>query len=270
MNSRRLRSCSAAAGLLLLLGGAAPVLAAGEGKTGSIDARATKIIDAMGDFLAEQKAFSVKVDIAYDVVQAWGQKLEFGETRLVSVRRPDRIRVDATNRDGSTSGLVFDGNDITVFDTTEKVYGTVSRPGSLVEAIHYFQDDLGMQLPMAAVLMPGLPKLVDEWAHTARYIETATIAGVPCDHVSLSGDWEDVQFWVARGDRPLLQRLVITYTRAEGKPQFQAQLSDWNLSPDLPDSRFTFAPPDGSAKIDFAPLLRKQQPAGARAEGGQP
>jgi hypothetical protein len=45
---------------------------------------------------------------------------------------------------------------------------------------------------------------------------------------------------------------VITYKKAEGQPQFWAQFSDWNLSPDIPDSLFVFTPPEGAAKFAFA------------------
>jgi hypothetical protein len=59
--------------------------------------------------------------------------------------------------------------------------------------------------------------------------------------------------WVAQGDKPLLQRLIITYKREEGEPQRWAQFRDWNLSPDVPDSVFAFTPPEGAEKIPFAP-----------------
>jgi hypothetical protein len=58
--------------------------------------------------------------------------------------------------------------------------------------------------------------------------------------------------------------MVITYTAAEGQPQFWAQFSDWNLSPDVPDALFAFTPPEGAAKIAFA--ARKPVPP---AQGGR-
>jgi hypothetical protein len=78
------------------------------------------------------------------------------------------------------------------------------------------------------------------------------IMGVPCEHIALRGDEADMQLWVAQGDRPLPCRLVITYRAAEGQPQFWAQFSDWNFSPDVSDAQFAFTPPEGAAKIAFA------------------
>ena len=258
-------SVVSATALLLSLGNPARSARA----EGNIDAQAMKSIERMSEFLTRAKQFSVTVDIGYDIVQEWGQKIEFGETRVVTVRRPDRLRIDTTDRDGSKSGVVFDGTDIAVFDLKDKVYATTAKPGSIDDTISYFINDLGMKLPMAQVLQSRLPQATKEWARDVRYAETATIAGVPCDHVALHGDWEDVQMWIASGDQPLLQRMVITYTRADGKPQFWAQLGKWNLSPDVPDSAFTFTPPEGAAKIAFKP--RRLGPgATAEAKGGQP
>ena len=97
----------------------------------------------------------------------------------------------------------------------------------------------------------------------------ASIDGVPCDHVAMHGSREDVQLWIARGDKPLLKRMVITYTRAEGKPQFSAQLSKWDLSPSARDSVFAFTPSKDAAKIAFKP---RQETPGAMPEvhGGNP
>jgi hypothetical protein len=241
-------------------------LAHSAGNDAAFDAAALKSIERLSDFIAGTKQFSVTVDVAYDVVQEWGQKLEFGETRQVTLRRPDRLKVETTERDGDVSGVVFDGREIAAFNLKDKVYATTPQPGSIDDAIAYFVDDLGMRLPMASILQGHLAKDVKSWARDVRYVEEASIGGVACDHVALHGDWEDVQLWIARGDRPLLQRMVITYHRAEGKPQFSAQLRDWNLSPDVADAVFAFTPPAGAAKIAFKP--RREIPGAVHQGGG--
>ena len=71
-------------------------------------------------------------------MQDSGQKIEFGETRQIVLRRPDHLRIDATKRDGSKSVFLFDGKDITVVHPQENVYATVAKPGSVDEAMTYF------------------------------------------------------------------------------------------------------------------------------------
>jgi hypothetical protein len=152
--------------------------------------------------------------------------------------------------------MVFDGKDITAFDMKENVYATVAKPGSVDEAIAYFIDDLDMRLPLAELFSGSMVKTLADRIRDAEYIEQATVAGVPCDHVGLSAERADIQVWVARGDRPLPQRVIITYARAEGQPQYRAQFREWNVAPNVPDSLFTFTPADGAAKIAFAPRHR--------------
>ena len=66
------------------------------------------------DFLAGQKSYSFGADLSYDVLQPNGQLLEFGGTRDVLMRRPDRLRVEAVDRDGDVMKLLFDGQSILV------------------------------------------------------------------------------------------------------------------------------------------------------------
>ena len=59
---------------------------------------------------------------------------------------------------------------------------------------------------------------------------------MPCDHIAARTATVDFQVWVAEGERPLPRRVVITYLEEEGQPQFRAQFSDWNLTPEVPES----------------------------------
>ena len=121
-----------------------------------LEEKAMAVLKRMAEFLSQAQRFSVTLDIGFDAVQDSGQKIEFGETRQIVLRRPDHLRVDATKRDGAKSTLLFDGKDITVFHPQENVYATVAKPGSVDEAIAYFVQDLDMRLPLAELLTSQL------------------------------------------------------------------------------------------------------------------
>ena len=216
------------------------------------DAQAITTLQRMADFLSQAQRLSVTAEISFDVVQESGEKLEFGETRQIVIRRPDRGRIDITKRDGATSGFIFDGQTIAVFNAKENVYATAAKPGTLDEAIDYFINDLDMRFPLAELFSSELAETLQEKVHAAYYVEQASIAGVSCDHLAFRGDQADLQLWIAQGDQPLPSRIVITYKDAAGQPQFRAQFSGWNLAPDIPDSLFVFTPPAGATKIAFA------------------
>jgi hypothetical protein len=206
--------------LILSLAGApgsaqAPSMAAPKG-----DEQAMAILKRMADVLYQAQRFIMMADIGFDVVQDSGEKIEFGESRKIVVRRPDHARIDITSRDGSVSGFVFDGKEIAVFNTRENVYATAAKPGTLDEAIVYFLDDLDMRFPLAELLSSKLAETLPAKVLAAAYVEPASITGVPCDHLAFRGDQADLQLWIAQGGQPLPRRLVITYKDTEGQPQF--------------------------------------------------
>jgi hypothetical protein len=250
----RQRRCSGAgvAAALLLILVAAPVNARSDA-----DEAAAKRVDAMANFLAKAPRLSVTVDCSFDVVQASGQKIEFGEVRAITLRRPDRVRIETTRRDGLRRGLIFDGKQITAFDLDQKVYATTPKQGTTDAAFDFIKDDLDMRLPLSELFSSNFPQKISDMLGSARLVGEDTLNGVATDHVALRGDTADLQLWIARTGDPLPQRLVITYRLAEGQPQFAANFRDWNLAPDVPDSAFTFTPAEGAQEIPF--LVRKPE-----------
>ena len=271
MRRARLGIAWAAMLALLLTGATAWAQQGSPTEAKKSEEQALAVVKRMAEFLARAQRFSVTVDIAFDVVQAQGQKIEFGETRKILLRRPDRLRIDETRRDGRTGGLVFDGKTLTAFSTKDNVYATDARAdgrgSTLDELIVHLMNDLDVRLPLAEWLDSNLPKVLLENVREAAYVEQSQIAGVPCDHVALRGNAVDLQVWVAKGDQPLPQRLVMTYTREDGRPQFEAQFRDWNLAPAAPDSLFIFTAPAGAQKIAFG--VKTIQPGGIGGRGGQ-
>src|SRR5262249_5245086 len=127
-----------------------------------IEEKAMSTLTRSLEFLAKAQRFSVTADMGFDAVQDSGQKIEFGETRKIVLRRPDHLRVDATKRDRSQSELLFDGKDIAVLHVKENVYATVAKPGSVDEALAYFVTDLNLRLPLAEMLSSQLAKRLPE------------------------------------------------------------------------------------------------------------
>ncbi|MDQ3774158.1 MAG: DUF2092 domain-containing protein [Pseudomonadota bacterium] len=219
-------------------------------------ADAEAILMGMAELLSRTQRFSVNVRSSYDAVQPSGQKIEFGDSRTLTVSRPDRMRVEAERSDGHKQLVLFDGKAITVFSSPRNVYASISRPGNLDEAIAYFMRDLHMRLPLAMLFVSRLPAELERRVQALDYVENTNILGAPAHHLAGQTKTVDFQVWVADGGQPLPQRVVLTYKDAAGEPQFRAQFSDWNLSPEITDSMFAFTPPEGAEKIAFLPQLR--------------
>jgi hypothetical protein len=210
---------------------------------------ALAVLKRSADFLAQQQSFSFEARLGSEVLQVTGQKLEFGGTRKATVRRPDRLRVEVKQRDGEERTLFFDGETISVDIPSDKAYVSVRHPGTLDAALDYLVEDLGTPAPLEDFLSSNFYSEVEGKIESGFYVQDATIAGRLCEHLAFRSSEVDLQIWIESGDRPLPRRLVITYKAAEGSPQFWAQFSDWDLSPETPDSLFAFAPPEGAKQL---------------------
>jgi hypothetical protein len=220
-------------------------------------AQAREILMRMAGYLGGAAKYSVSLRAGYDAVQKSGQKIEFNEARKVTLSRPDKLRIEGERSDGAKSQIVFNGKEITLVDAAQNVYATAPQPGSVDDSLVYFVSGLGMRLPLAVLLMSRMPAEFEARIKTIDYVEKTSVHGAPAHHLAARTDTVDFQVWVADGDRPVPLRVVITYIKAPGQPQFWAQFSDWNMAPVVSDATFTAQVPAGAQKIAFAAQLQR-------------
>ena len=221
--------------------------------------QAREILMRMAGYLGGAQAYSVSLRSGYDAVQASGQKIEFNETRKITLARPDKLRVEGERSDGAKTLTVFNGKEIVLVDAARNVYATSPQPGSIDDSVVYFVKDLGMRLPLGVMLMSRMPAEFEARVKTIDYVEKTSILGAPAHHLAARGDGIDFQVWVADGDKPVPLRVVITYRKSPGQPQFWAQFADWNLAPAVNDAMFTAQVPAGAQKIAFAAQLPRMK-----------
>jgi len=159
--------------------------------------------------LANATRISLRAEIGYDVAQRSGQKIEFGSTRRILVRRPDHFFVDAEQRDGIRKRLFFDGHTLSIFDAGAEAYAVAPRTGDIGAAIDYLVDELATPVPLSDLLRSDLAARVTSGLISARFAGEETLTGIPCNHLSLRKPSVDVQLWVERGERLLIRCIVI-------------------------------------------------------------
>jgi hypothetical protein len=180
----------------------------------------------------------------------------------MAVRRPDRIRAHGTDRSGAERSLIYDGRQVTVLDHAQGVYATAEQTGDVDAVLRFAEGQLGIPVPLGELLRADLGEQLDADLVFAAVVGQETLDGVRCDHLALRNADRGIQLWVQQGETPLPRRIAITWEQAPGRPQFRARLTQWELSPKLPDSLFAFEPPKGAERIPFYP------PAGDAATGG--
>jgi len=216
-----------------------------------LDPAALATLRRMADQLRSIPSLRVEAQVEYDALQRDGQTIEFGSTREVAVRRPDRIRAEATDRSGAQRSLYYDGKQVTVLDRAQAVYATAEKTGDVDAILRFAEEQLGIPVPLGELLSSELGERLDEDLVFAAVVGAETIDGVRCDHLALRNADRGIQIWVEQGETPLPRRISITWEQAPGRPQFRARLTKWELSPRLPDSLFAFEPPEGVEQIRF-------------------
>ncbi|CAO3424419.1 DUF2092 domain-containing protein [Azospirillum doebereinerae] len=223
----------------------------------TVDAEALVLLNRMAETLAQAQRLGVTIRASYDVTQDTGEKVEFGERRVVTLNRPDQLRIEVQESDGHRRMVGFDGKAITVFDPDENAYGQLDKPGSVDDAVHALIRDLQIRLPLALLFVTTLPAEMDQRLASLEYVERDTLTRVPTDHLSGSTEGVDFQVWIAASGPPLPERVVITYSDDEGAPQYRADFSEWRMNADVPSTDLAFRPPDGAERVPF--LVRVQQ-----------
>ncbi len=234
----------------------------------SVDPHAAEIVQRMAERIVAADRIHIGGEVAWDVVQADGQTLEFGATREVVLQRPDHLRVDIDVREGGKRRLLYDGKQIVLEDLEHKVYATDPRTGPVDEMVAFVSDRLGIPVALSEFLSPDLPKLLSERLASASYVGESTIDGVRCDHVALRNEVAGMQMWVGQDDS-LPRRITITYEHEKGSPQFRARLTGWDLSPKVTDATFGFDPPKDAEKIAFAPRPTAGKKTAGKKEGSK-
>jgi hypothetical protein len=245
-----------------------PVKTGSPAKTES-QLQAAAVLKSMAEYLAALKAFSCTSTNNFEAVQGNGQRIEFGETRRISLARPDRLRIDEVSSDGTSDLALFDGKQITMLSADDNVYAQAPQPPSIEDALVYFVRDLRMRMPLAMLLSTHVRSELPILAKDVDYVESTEIRGQAAHHIAGRGDSVDFQFWIADGASPLPLRIVIIYKLATGQPRFAAELSDWSVSPKFQDNIFQLSLPKDARKIPFAVQLLAPDAASQPAAAGQ-
>jgi hypothetical protein len=231
-------------------------------------AEAAAILKGMAEYLGGLSSFTCTSTNTFEVVQANGQKVEFGETRRISLARPDRLRIEEVASDGASDLALFDGKQITVLSADENVYAQAPQPPSLEDALVYFVRDLRMRMPLALMLSTHVKTELPAVAKEIDYVETSQIRGKTAHHLAGRGDSVDFEIWITDDKNALPVRIAITYKEAPDKPKFVADISDWNTSPTFPATTFQLSLPQGAKNIPF--VVQMLQPTAApQAAAGQ-
>lgn len=230
-----------------------------------IDPAARAAVARMVATLHDAQRMSFDVESSYDSLQEDGELLEFGGHASVTLKRPDRLRGHTWQRGGNQWRYAWNGEKLAVYDETQNVYASTPRTGDIDSLVDFLRDDVGMRLPIADLFMSDLQQILIDSVIAARYLGKEKLRDVETEHVALRlRTGIDVQLWIRTGPEALPVRMILNFATADGRPQFRASFSDWDLDPSTRAGLFELDPPRGAKVVPFA--LRPRPVAGRAAQ----
>ena len=105
------------------------------------EADARRLLKAMSDYLAVQKALSFEYDASLEVITTDDQRLELAGSGDVILYRPGKIR--ATRASGFADfEILFDGETVTLFNSSANLYSQINLPGTVDKLIDLLGGDI--------------------------------------------------------------------------------------------------------------------------------
>jgi hypothetical protein len=233
--------------------GASPAKSAGATPAKpAISDEAKSALAQMGQtLLAKQFSFQARTLRVYPDTD--GRFLHIGHTLKVTVRRPDRMRIDIDGDDGGKQ-VFYDGKTLVLYGLAGKEYISMPVPDTIGGMLKEAESRFGDVFPLQAFLNPAPHEALLTGVTEGKVVDEVTIDGVPSRHLTLfQPPGLEVELWLTKTDQSLPERIFITYRSTEGQPNFIASFSDWNFSVTPTDADFVFQPPAGAKQVDLPP-----------------
>jgi hypothetical protein len=221
----------------------------------AIDPQAEKILQALNEQKKKDIKASMEVMDTMDEVLKTGQKIQYSHVRKLRISEPKQFWIESTG-DITNTTIWKDDKTFTLLDRTNNVYSQVAAPGTIGETMDMLDNKYGVRTPLADFLSDNLYAVLLKNAVTCRYLGLHYAEGIKCHHIAATQKDIDWQIWVDAGEVPQVRKLVITYKKQPGAPQYTAVLKSLEKVTEFPEGTFTFKAPEGAKKISLLPLKK--------------
>jgi hypothetical protein len=212
---------------------------------------ADRLLKAMSDYIASQKAMSVTYDSDIEVITSDLQKIQFTSSGQVQMSRPDKLRATRTGGYRDIE-IVFDGKMVTVNNKDTKDYAQIDAEGTADQLIDVLREKHGVVAPGADLLLPNVFDVLMADVVDGAVIGKGVIDGVECDHLAFRNAESDWQIWIESGAKPIPRKYVITTKGVAQGPQYTLRIKEWKS--DVPADAFAFKPDPSAKKIALGDL----------------
>ncbi len=241
-------------GLFILWG---PVQSRAE-TTEPVESEALEILKQMNDYLLSQKAVSFRAIENEEEVFDDGWKIMFSREIQFKMARPNKFYVRRQNGENELE-MFYDSSSFTIFRKDLNFYATTDAPATITEVFAKLANKLNIQIVARDILRNDANKFLLASINSGFVVGDVLVHGVLCTHLAFRTPDTDMQIWVAKGQKTLPKKYVITSRWITGAPQYAVTFFDWVVQNDIDNAAFVFKAPKDAKKIPFTEVLPQKE-----------
>lgn len=210
---------------------------------------------------APELSFTARTIRVY--LDEFGQPLHIFHTMKVTMRRPDRIKIQVSGDDGAQD-LSYDGKSVAISTPEANTYALLPAPGGIAVAANEVLDKLKVDFPLVNFFAAGTEQSLLNGIVGGWQVGMDRVDGVECRHLFFNKrGGTDLELWIENNAAAVPHRLIVTYRLLPGQPSFTAEFTNWDSRVRAADSIFAFQAPAGAKQVELTP-------ANASAQQGRP
>ncbi len=227
-----------------------------------IEQKATDILKASCDTLANAKAMSFSALSTYEKPARNGQPLYYAVLNQVTMQRPDKLRV-VTPGDGVPDEFYYDGKTMMAYVPSEDLVAVADAPPTIDQTVDAAWEKAAIYFPFADVIASKPCAVFEEHGiNSAFYVgQSKVVAGTTTDMVAVTADNIQAELWIGTADH--LPRVVrVVYPHEPAHALYQTEYSNWRLPDSVDAATFSSEKAAKGKPMKFAPpSLREPPPA---------
>ena len=215
----------------------------------AVDPEAVELLRGTMDYLDGLESFSAFVfNLREDLLDS-GQRIDLESAGGVTVVRPNKL-LGVRHAGPVDEILVYDGEQVTVYNDAEETFMTVAAPATIEEMFLLLHTVVEIYPVSDLIWQNSFPYLM-EGVDFAKVVGTEVIGGVTCTHLLFGRPDIGFQVWVPESGPPLPAKYVVTDYGTPEMLSIVTYITDWDLDPAVSQDIFTFVPPEGARKVPF-------------------
>jgi hypothetical protein len=222
-------------------------------------AEGERLMRQMSDTLARVPAFRFSTSESLDTVGPPSERQVLRFSRKVTVRRPDAMYFELHGTAGTALDVIayYDGRTVSLRSDVDHVWAQTTVPGTLDQMFDDVARRYSLPVPIADVVY-SVPYEAFIGRNTkGGFVGRETIDDTACARLAYTDEFVDVGVWIPSSGQPLPRRVELVYKRAPGAPKARIDFTSWDLSPQIADGTFTFAPGGGATQVAFEDLVAR-------------